>query len=373
MRPAATRRRLSRLLGGFYVGRVTGEQAAGGRDSAPRDIGVGVWLVVVCVFVLAMILVGGATRLTDSGLSITEWDLGKGLTPPLSDARWSEEFALYQRTAEYQLQNSHMTQDDFRQIYWWEWSHRFLGKVTGIVFALPFLFFLFTRRLKQRLLPVLGLFAMGGLQGAIGWWMVTSGLWSGVDVSPVRLAVHLAIAFAILAFALSLALDAFAWPRAGGVLGAPKLTLYAFIALLFVQIMLGALLAGSDGGARYADWPTIGGEWLPRTAFDGASLDDLVHNHATQHLLHRSNGYLVALLALLIAATAWRHGQGLAKRAAMALGGLTLAQAALGVATVLMVSPLHASLTHQFGAALLWMAAFIALRCVTVANYRNTN
>ncbi len=159
-----------------------------------------------------MILVGGATRLTDSGLSITEWDLAKGLTPPLSAARWGEEFALYQRTAEYQRQNSGMSLAEFQSIYWWEWAHRFIGKMIGLVFALPFVFFWATGRLKRRLLPVFGLFCLGGLQGFVGWWMVTSGLFSGLDVSPVRLAIHLGLAFLILAYTLWLALGAFGWP-----------------------------------------------------------------------------------------------------------------------------------------------------------------
>lgn len=349
---------------------MTNEQAPQRSSRAPRDPWVGAWLAVICVFVLAMILVGGATRLTDSGLSITEWDLAKGLTPPLTDARWAEEFALYQRTAEYQLQNRHMSLDDFRAIYWWEWSHRFLGKLTGLAFALPFLAFLIGGRLRGRLLPVLGLFALGALQGAIGWWMVTSGLWSGVDVSPVRLAVHLGIAFIILAYGLWLALDAFDWPRTPGVLGAPRAWLVVLIALLLVQIVLGALLAGSDGGARYADWPTIGGAWIPDAAFDGAIADNLVGNHAMQHLLHRSNGYLVALLACAIAATSLLRGQGPARTAGGAVGIVAVAQAGLGVATVLAASPAHLGLIHQFGAAVLWIAAFIVLRSLTGARYR---
>src|SRR5690606_30027941 len=165
----------------------------------PREVGVGRWLLVICALVVAMILVGGATRLTDSGLSITEWDLGKGITPPLTESRWREEFALYQRTVEFQEQNSEMNLAEFQYIYWWEWGHRFLGKVIGVAFALPALFFLFTGRLRGRFRVSLALFALGGLQGAIGWWMVTSGLFSGLDVSPMRLAIHLGMALIILA------------------------------------------------------------------------------------------------------------------------------------------------------------------------------
>jgi cytochrome c oxidase assembly protein subunit 15 len=324
---------------------------SGRQESKTREPLVGVWLLIVCACVLAMVVIGGATRLTDSGLSITEWDLTKGLTPPLSDARWAEEFSLYQRTTEYQLQNRGMSLTEFQYIYWWEWGHRFLGKMMGLIFAAPFFFFLATGRLKGRFWPVLGLFALGGLQGAIGWWMVTSGLWSGLDVSPIRLAVHLGMAFAIAALALWLALDAFGWPRATSRLPAPVWGPPAFLVLLFVQVILGAFLAGSDGGAAYADWPTIGGQVWPDGALNGAPIWE---NHASQHLLHRTSGYLVALSALGLAWAASR-GEGAARNTGLALGGLAVMQAGLGIATVLAVSPLGLSLAHQFGAAALWL------------------
>ncbi len=328
------------------------------RAGAPprRDIGVGIWLLAIAVLVVAMILVGGATRLTDSGLSITEWDLGKGLTPPLSAERWAEEFALYRRTTEYQLQNAGMSLVEFRSIYWWEWSHRFLGKMIGAAFALPFAFFWVTKRLRGRFWPVLGLFALGASQGAVGWWMVTSGLFERLDVSPVRLAIHLGMALIILAWALWLACDAFGLPRGASRLGAPRWAAFALSALIFVQAMFGALMAGADGGPAYADWPSIGHEWVPASAF---SLDPLWRNftehHATQHLLHRSLGYVVALAAIALGAVALIRGQGAARRAALALAGLTVLQAMLGVSTVVAGSPLFTSLAHQAGAVLLWI------------------
>ena len=329
----------------------------------PREPWVGAWLLIVCALVLTMILVGGATRLTDSGLSITEWDLFKGLTPPLNDARWVEEFALYQRTMEYQAQNNGMTIDEFKNIYWWEWGHRFLGKMIGVVYALPFFFFLFTGRLRGRFRLTILLFALGGLQGAIGWWMVTSGLFDRLDVSPFRLAIHLAMAFVILALGLWVALGAFAWPKQSSKLGLPRWTPFVLMALVFVQLMFGALLAGSDGGPAYADWPKIGGEWIPSTAF---GLEPLWHNftedHATQHLLHRSMGYFVGVFALLIALVGLIRGQGAARWAALAVGVVALGQVALGIHTVLLVSPFWPSLLHQLGAAILWMAALVCAR-----------
>ena len=332
-------------------------------EPAPRDTLVGAWLICVCASVLAMVLVGGATRLTDSGLSITEWNLAKGLMPPLNAERWAEEFSLYQRTTEYQLQNRGMSLGEFQAIYWWEWAHRFIGKMIGFVFALPFVLFWASGRLRGRFWPVLGLFAMGALQGIIGWWMVTSGLFSGLDVSPVRLAIHLGLAFVILAYALWLALDAFGWPREASELGAPRWAPWALIGLIFAQLIFGALLAGANGGPAYADWPTIGHEWLPSSA---SALDpiwrNLTESHAAQHLLHRSTGYAAALAALALAAVGAARGQGPAHRAALTVGVLALVQVGLGVATVLMAVPLHLALAHQFGAAALWMGAVITAR-----------
>lgn len=329
----------------------------------PRAPAVGWWLLVVCALVLAMILVGGATRLTDSGLSITEWDIGKGLTPPMTDARWNEEFALYQRTTEYLEQNQGMSLDDFRSIYWWEWGHRFLGKMLGVVYALPFFFFLFTGRLRGRFRTTIALFALGGLQGAIGWWMVTSGLFERLDVSPVRLAIHLGMALIILALALWVALGAFAWPAKRSALGAPRWAPAALLVLIFTQAMFGALMAGADGGSAYADWPTIGGEWIPSSAFGLENvLANFTEDHATQHLVHRSLGYVVALAAIALGLAAALRGQGAARAAALVVAGLALAQAGLGVGAVLLASPLWISLIHQGGAALLWMAAVVCLR-----------
>ncbi len=326
----------------------------------PRERQVGIWLLVVCALVLAMILVGGATRLTDSGLSITEWNFMKHFAPPLTAEGWAEEFALYQRTHEYQTQNRGMSLAEFQYIYWWEWGHRFLGQLLGVVFLLPALFFFFTGRLRGRFRVSLVLFGLGALQGAIGWWMVTSGLFDRLDVSPLRLAIHLGMAFVILALALWVALGALGWPANAGSPGAPRWAGGALLALIFVQVMFGALLAGSRGGAAYADWPTIGGEWIPSTAF---ALEhwwaNFTEDHATQHLLHRTSGYLVALVALVIGLLALGFGTGAARWAGAVVGALALLQVALGIQTVISASPLGLSLLHQAGAALLWIGALV--------------
>lgn len=313
------------------------------RSSPHRAPWVGAWLLILCALVVAMILVGGATRLTDSGLSITEWDLSKGLTPPLTDARWAEEFALYQRTTEYQVQNRGMSLAQFQHIYWWEWGHRFLGKMIGIVFAIPFLVFWTQGRLNGRFWPILGFGALGGMQGAVGWWMVVSGLEGRLDVSPIRLAVHLGLAFLILAVGVRLAIHAFApAPRTG-----PGALVWVLAGAVLVQTLLGALMAGADAGAAFADWPTIGGVWLPAFA-DGP----LLENPAALQFFHRTAGYAIVFIAL---AAAWRAPQPL-RGAAMLAAALTVAQAMLGIAVVMTGARLTLSLTHQAGAVALWLA-----------------
>jgi cytochrome c oxidase assembly protein subunit 15 len=329
----------------------------------PRQRLVGIWLLIICALVFAMIMVGGATRLTDSGLSITEWNFMKHVIPPMNEAAWQQEFLLYQQTMEYQSQNNGMSLDEFRQIYWWEWAHRFLGQTLGLVFLLPALAFFFTGRLRGRFRVTALLFVLGGLQGAIGWWMVTSGLFDRLDVSPVRLAIHLAMAFVVLAIALWTALGAFVWPSQKTEAGVWRWAPFALMALIFAQVMLGALLAGSDGGKAYADWPTIGGEWIPSSAFSlEPFLSNFTEEHATQHLLHRTTGYLVAFVALLLSLVGLIRGQGDARWALGLVGLVAALQAGLGIMTVLSASPLPLSLLHQAGAAILWMTALVAAR-----------
>jgi cytochrome c oxidase assembly protein subunit 15 len=330
------------------------------KSEAPRDFGVAVWLFVVCAFVTAMILVGGATRLTDSGLSITEWNFVKGIIPPLSDSAWNTEFALYQQTAEYQRVNFGMSMADFQGIYLWEWGHRFLGKMIGLVFAIPYLFFLFTGRLKGRLLACTALFALGGLQGAIGWWMVTSGLGQTdrVDVSSIRLAVHLGMAFSIIGFAFYLALLALGWPRQQGGARMPVAFAAGYLALLFAQIVFGALVAGIDAGRAASDWPTIGGEWFP-SSYAGLEpfARNLVENALAAQYNHRMLGYAVFLTGLGLSHWAIRAASGPTKTMGMVVTTLLLTQVGLGIATVMTGAPLWLCLIHQGGAIALWLAS----------------
>lgn len=331
---------------------------------------VGLWLLVVCGFVAAMILVGGATRLTDSGLSITEWDLAKGLVPPLTDAGWQTEFGLYQQTTEYQTVNRGMSPAEFQFIYWWEWGHRFLGKMIGLVFAVPFFWFLARGQLKGRVGVCTLLLGLGGLQGAIGWWMVTSGLTGRVDVAPYRLATHLGMAFLILTIAFPTALSALGVRARAGQGDLGRGPVMALCAVVFGQILLGALVAGTRAGAAYTDWPTIGGEWFPAswnalTPF----WHNLTENQALVQFNHRTFGYLVALFGLWVAHRAMA-GTPAQRRLGLALALAVLAQAGLGIVTVISGAPLALGLIHQFGAVVLWLIV-LALLSVT-ARYPDT-
>ena len=331
---------------------------------APYDPLIGAWLLAVCAMLVAMILIGGATRLTDSGLSITEWQPIGGAIPPLSGHDWDVLFAKYRATPQYRLETHGMSLAEFKFIFWWEWSHRFLGRAIGVVFALPFVLFALAGRLKGRFWRCLLLFALGGLQGAIGWWMVDSGLHGNmVVVSPVRLAIHLGLAFFILAFAWRMALGAFTWPRGPGLTGTPGWLGWTFIVLLYVQILAGALMAGSGAGRAYSDWPRIGGEWLPSSY---ASLTPIwrnfYENHATIQFDHRTLGYVLAAIATMMGAGAGLYGQGSAGRLAVLLFIAALAQAGLGIHAVTSGAPLDISLTHQAGAIVLWLIAHAAMR-----------
>jgi cytochrome c oxidase assembly protein subunit 15 len=332
-------------------------------QAAKRESLVAAWLFVIAALVAVMIIIGGATRLTDSGLSIVEWRPISGALPPLSEADWQSELQKYRSTTEYQVQNRGMSLDEFKIIYWWEWGHRNLGRLIGVVFAIPFLVFLSQGRLRGRVLPVSILFALGGLQGFIGWWMVESGLSGRLDVASYRLMTHLGVAFVILAGAVYLALDALGWPRGAGRLGAPRWTGIAFVGLLFVQILLGALIAGARAGPAYADWPTIGGQVFPATYADLQPLwRNFFENHAALHFNHRTLGYVVAGCALALAWAGLRRGVGPVRRAALWVGVLALAQMILGIVTVVQASPLDLSLAHQGLAVALWCATIAMLR-----------
>jgi cytochrome c oxidase assembly protein subunit 15 len=319
------------------------------------------WLWAMAALVVLMVLVGGATRLTDSGLSIVEWRPVTGTLPPLSEADWNAEFAKYRTSSEYELVNKGMTLDAFKRIYWWEWGHRLLGRLIGIAFVLPLLFFHLRGwvppRLKWRLWLIL---ALGGLQGAIGWWMVASGLVGRVDVAQERLAVHLTMACLIL-MAIVLTAQTLAPSRRMGAV-APRLapTAAVILALLVVQIGLGGLVAGLKAGLVYDTWPLIDGAFIPsldRLLFHQPIWTNLVDNHLTVQFVHRMVAYLLVGLAALHAVDCARCASGPIRAGALALLLVLLTQALLGIMTLLWNVPLALALLHQAVAVLALIVA----------------
>jgi cytochrome c oxidase assembly protein subunit 15 len=316
------------------------------------------WLFAVAGLVVVMVVVGGATRLTDSGLSITEWQPILGAVPPLTDGDWQAAFAKYREIPEYELVNKGMSIEAFKFIYWWEWSHRFLGRVVGVAFALPFAVFWIMGRLRPGLAPkLLGVLALGGLQGAIGWFMVKSGLVDRVDVSHYRLALHLGLALLIFALLLWLAFGLSAWPAAARLsqdLASRARTLAGVVvALVFVQILLGALVAGLKAGLAYNTWPLMDGALVP----DGIGALtpwylNIFENATTVQLEHRLGAYVVTGLVLWQAWNLRRHAGGQPiSTSALALAAVVLVQVMLGIATLLAAVTLPLALAHQAGAA----------------------
>jgi cytochrome c oxidase assembly protein subunit 15 len=335
---------------------------------ASWDRAVRLWLFVVAGLVLAMITVGGATRLTDSGLSITEWQPILGAIPPLTDAHWQEAFAKYKEIPEYHLVNKGMSLEAFKAIYWWEWSHRFLGRIIGLAFALPLAVFWFMRALRPGYgLKLAGVLALGGLQGAIGWYMVKSGLVDRVDVSQYRLALHLTVAFLILTLVVWLAFDLGQPERRGAASRALKTLPLLIVGAIFLQVVLGAFVASLKGGLVYNTWPSMGGTLVP---YDLMAIEPWWHNPFENPVMAQFNHRLVAYLVVaLVAVEAWRTFSSETTGEARTSAGLLLAgvlgQAALGIWTLLEAVPLGLGIAHQSCAAILLVLAVRHLHVVS--------
>jgi cytochrome c oxidase assembly protein subunit 15 len=324
---------------------------ATGRDSELRNRAqVRGWLYFTALVLLVLVVVGGATRLTDSGLSITEWAPIHGVIPPLTEVQWQEELERYRQIPEYQLVNKGMSMAEFQFIYWWEWGHRFLARTLGLVFAVPLAFFWLAGRLDRRLKwPLVGLLALGGLQGFIGWWMVSSGLTERVDVSHYRLAVHLCMAALILGGIVWVA-RAIA-PHAPDLKPTANSSLWAGViaGLVFVQIYLGALVAGLDAGWVYNEWPMMGEGLFPTIMWEPTlGWRNWVENPAIVQFAHRSGAYALLLVVIAHAISCWRWAPGSthARRAATLLA-LVVGQALVGIVTLVMEVPLSWALVHQ--------------------------
>jgi cytochrome c oxidase assembly protein subunit 15 len=321
-----------------------------------RSRSVAVWLFVVAAMVFGMVILGGSTRLTGSGLSITEWKPITGALPPLSQTAWLNEFRGYQQIPQFKIQNPDMTLDGFKTIFWWEWSHRFLGRIIGLAFALPFAVFLVRKSIPPRLIwRCWVLLALGGLQGGVGWWMVASGLSKRTEVAPERLTTHLGLALIVFCGLVWTGLEAWAgpqrpfsrarWPAVGAGLAA----------LVFFQILLGGLVAGNRAGLIYNDWPLYAGAVWPSDYRDGGLWHTALHSLAAVQAHHRMVAYLLFVLAW-IAAVAVMRSRTLPRQVgglALALALLVTAQAALGIGTLMMQVPLGMAVAHQAVAALL--------------------
>jgi len=323
--------------------------------------GIRAWLMVLFALVVVMIAVGGLTRLTDSGLSITEWAPVTGSIPPLSEAQWEEELEKYRAIPEYQLQNKGMSMSEFKVIYWWEWGHRQLGRVIGLVWGIGFLWFLLRKQIPTGWTPrLLGLGALGGLQGAIGWWMVSSGLSGGMlDVAPYRLATHLGLAFFILGliawfvFKLGRTEADLMQARRGGVASLVTLT-SVLLPLAFLQILVGALVAGNDAGRTYTDWPMMGGEFFPGLAWEFEPWwRNFFEGEALVQFNHRMLGYVLFAFGLFVWWRSRRAASRAVKQAFDWVAVIMFGQMVLGIGTVLYAAPWHLAIVHQFGAVVL--------------------
>lgn len=336
------------------------------QNTTMKGIGlVRLWLVFTALLVLAMIVVGGATRLTDSGLSITEWQPILGAIPPLSDAAWHDAFAKYREIPEYHHVNKGMSLEAFKFIYWWEWSHRFLGRIIGIVFALPLLAFWLLGRLPRGLtMKLAGVLALGALQGAIGWYMVKSGLVDRVDVSHYRLALHLGTAFLILALLVWLALDLGMRPvaiRLGTLTQCQRRGAALLVVLLFAQVLLGALVAGTKAGLTYNTWPLMDGKLVPDGLL-GLSpwYVNIFENITTIQFDHRLLAYVIAVAAIWHALALRGVDDERVIVSASVLVLAVLVQIVFGIWTLLAAEgaiPIGLGLMHQGFAAVLFAIA----------------
>ncbi|MEO7223443.1 MAG: COX15/CtaA family protein, partial [Devosia sp.] len=327
-------------------------------DTAPDRLKpVRAWLYVIALMVLAMVVVGGLTRLTESGLSITEWKPITGIVPPLNDAQWQAEFEAYQQIPQYRVLNPGMTLDEFKFIYFWEWFHRALGRIIGLVFAIPFLVFLIQLRFTWGLAaPLAGLFVLGGLQGALGWWMVTSGLTTLTSVSQYRLAAHLTAA--LLLFIALVWVARRLTPGRTIARVDDRASALILLVLVILQIGAGAFVAGLDAGMGYNTWPLMDGALVP----NGLGVMDpwwknLFENALTVQFIHRTIAYVIVLYAGAL--WVYRRGQGgWLPRIAL----LVVLQVALGIGTLIMQVPLSLALGHQAlafmlaGAITAWLA-----------------
>jgi cytochrome c oxidase assembly protein subunit 15 len=330
--------------------------------AAPGANAVRVWLFSVAALIFLMVSLGGATRLTGSGLSITEWQPIMGAVPPLSDAAWQEAFEKYKQIPQYQHVNRGMSLAAFKLIYWWEWTHRFLGRLIGAAFLLPFLCFLAMGQLARPLIwKLAGIFALGGLQGFIGWYMVSSGLADRISVSQYRLALHMTLAIAIFGAVLwvALSIGPVRRQRASATPSGLEAAAAGIAALVLLQIVAGAFVAGLNAGAGYNTWPLMDGRLIPQGL--GAISPwwlNLFENALTVQFNHRLLAYAITIAVLWHLWSLYRRqSDSRLRTSGVVLAGAVIAQAGLGIWTLLAHVPIPLALLHQAGAVVLFGVA----------------
>lgn len=321
----------------------------------PDPTPVRIWLAICAAMIFAMVVIGGVTRLTESGLSITEWRPITGTIPPLTVEDWQAEFAKYQRIPEFREKNATMTLDEFKTIFWWEYVHRLWGRLIGLAFALPLAWFAFTGRVRGSLLARLcGLLALGGLQGAVGWWMVASGLVDNPHVSHWRLAAHLGLA--VLVYGLILALVERLQPSSR--LATPawlKRLSFILVWAIFMVILSGALVAGLDAGLVYNTFPTMGDQWIPDEVYLAENTAHFFSTPAAVQFLHRWFAKTIAVAILVFWALARRVPLAPAQRMPVdLLAGMAMVQIGLGILTIILQVPIGLAAAHQAGALVLY-------------------
>ncbi len=297
------------------------------------------WLITGVVMIIVQTLLGGITRLTGSGLSITEWNVVTGTLPPLSHQAWVEEFAKYQKSPQYFYLNSDFTLSNFKFIFFWEWFHRLWARLIGFVFAIPFIFFLLKKYFsREMIIPLVVLFILGALQGAVGWIMVASGLTGdAIYVRPTRLAIHFVLAMILACYVLWFALQLLI-PKEGKIVHPGLRNLYIFsFAVLLLQLVYGALMAGNKAATAAATWPTINGAWIPSGMGQSASGHPLLENKIIIHFIHRGIAYLLGILIIIAGIMAYRaqHVTAYFKKYRWQPVVLVLLQIVLGICTVL--------------------------------------
>jgi cytochrome c oxidase assembly protein subunit 15 len=327
---------------------------------APRDRAVGTWLLICAGMIFVMVILGGITRLSGSGLSIMEWKPLMGVLPPMTDAEWDRVFALYRGIAQYKQINPDMSLEEFQGIFWWEYAHRLWGRLIGAVFLLPLVWFLVRGGLRKGWAArLIGIFVLGALQGAVGWYMVASGFEDRDSVSQYRLVIHLLMALLIYALILWSALDLLTpsdpegdRKQARRLVGHGRLLL----ATIVLELALGGLVAGLHGGLLYNDFPLMNGQLIAPDIFGMSPWwRSITEDPGTAQLLHRAGA---GLITLLVFGLAWRAGHGpvMPMRAALLLAAVLL-QVGLGIATLMLVVPLPLAVAHQAGAVVLLSAA----------------